>query len=315
MAQPKRKSPDRKAPAKTAARTPARRKPPSASVRFLRSTVAAISRYPRLIGGAATFGVVFSVVAANALWYQPKHHPAPLLATRMFETGSPKRAVNAIEPASEPASDPGVTTFRIEREDETVLEHVPVDAGRPVASPLVRDVQLGLAGRGLYVGPSDGLPGPKTTAAILFFQESEGLEQTGEASVDLLSRLKTHDTNVAVIPDERPTPEMTASTTQVKASSDDIADLIRAADDRPAKAKKDIKPPLPIPDTAGVSPETIMKIQRALTRFAYANIKVDGVAGEATRTAIRAFEKNYNMPVTGEPSESVVRKLKSIGAI
>jgi peptidoglycan hydrolase-like protein with peptidoglycan-binding domain len=58
-----------------------------------------------------------------------------------------------------------------------------------------------------------------------------------------------------------------------------------------------------------------MKIQRVLSRFAYADIKVDGVAGEATKAAIRAFEKNYNLPVTGEPSERVVRKLRSIAAI
>jgi peptidoglycan hydrolase-like protein with peptidoglycan-binding domain len=307
MAPPKRKSPDRKAPA---------RKPvPSVATRMLHSTVAGIARYPRLIGGAATFGVVFSVVAANALWYQPKHHPAPLLATRMFDGAQRKGQKTRPEAADEAAADPGVTTFRIERQsDESALEEVPADPARQVASPLIREVQQALARRGLYDGPADGLTGPKTTAAILFFQESEGLDQTGDASVDLLARLRLRDTRVAVIPDERPSPDVTASTKKASRKSDDVADLIRAAEAQPAVATR-AKPVAADNAEAGVTPETVMKIQKALSRFAYADIKVDGVAGEATRAAIRAFEKSYNLPVTGEPSERVVRKLKSIGAI
>jgi peptidoglycan hydrolase-like protein with peptidoglycan-binding domain len=44
-------------------------------------------------------------------------------------------------------------------------------------------------------------------------------------------------------------------------------------------------------------------------------VKVDGVAGQQTRNAIRAFEKHYRLPETGEPSEAVLKKLKSIGAL
>jgi peptidoglycan hydrolase-like protein with peptidoglycan-binding domain len=213
-------------------------------------------------------------------------------------------------------ADPGVTIFRIERQtDDSALEEVPADAARPVASPLIREVQQALARRGLYDGPADGLTGPKTTAAILFFQESEGLEQTGEASVNLLAKVKARDTRVAVIPDERPSPDVTASTKKTSNGGDDVADLIRAAEARPAAAEKPVKLAAADKAEAAVTPEMVMKIQKALSRFAYADIKVDGVAGEATKAAIRAFEKNYNLPVTGEPSERVVRKLKSIGAI
>ncbi len=314
MAQPKRKSPEKKPAGKAAVR----KKAPSAATRALQSTVSAIARYPRLVGGVATFAVVFSFVAANALWYQPRHHPAPLLATRMFESDMKKAAKTRAEPVE--AVDPGVTTFRIERQsDESALEDVPADAARQPASPLVRDVQQALARRGLYDGPADGVTGPKTTSAILFYQETEGIEQTGDASVGLLARLKANDTKVAVIPDERPSPELTSSTkTGTKPAaknSDDVADLIRAAETEPAAKTRAVNVSTADKTEAGVSPETVMKIQKALTRFAYARVKVDGVAGEATKAAIRAFEKNYNLPVTGEPSERIVRKLKSIGAI
>ncbi|MDB5526319.1 MAG: peptidoglycan-binding protein [Rhizobium sp.] len=312
MAQPKRKSPDRKPSGKMAAR----KKGPSIASRMLASTVASIARHPRLLGGMATFGVVFSVVAANALWYQPKHHPAPLLATRMFESDTHNTVKTRTQAVEEATAEPGVTTFRIERQnDDSHLEEVPVDASIQVASPLIREVQQALARRGLYDGPADGLTGPRTTSAILFFQETEGLEQTGDASVGLLSRIKARDTAVAVIPDERPSPDVTASTKTRTKTSDDIADLIREADAEPAVRTRSINADVASATDKPISPEKVMKIQKALSRFAYAKVKVDGVAGEATRAAIRAFEKNYNLPVTGEPSERVIRKLKSIGAI
>jgi len=311
MAQPKRKSPEKK----PAGKTPARKKGPSVATRMLQSTVAGIARYPRLIGGVATFAVVFSFVAANALWYQPKHHPAPLLATRMFESDL-KKAKHTRPDVADDAADPGVTTFRIERQsDESALEEVPVDPAKQPASPLVREIQQALAQRGLYDGPADGFTGPKTTSAILFYQETEGLEQTGDASVSLLAKLKARDTKVAVVPEERPTPDITASTKTAAKKSDDVADLIRAAEAEPAAKTRSIKVASADQTETDVSPETVMKIQKALTRFAYAKVKVDGVAGEATKAAIRAFEKNYNLPVTGEPSERVVKKLKSIGAL
>jgi peptidoglycan hydrolase-like protein with peptidoglycan-binding domain len=298
MAQPKRKSPDRK---------PAKKKGPSVATRTLQSTVAAITRYPRLLSGIAIFSVVFSFVAANALWYQPKHHPAPLLATRMFENDGRSK----VKRAQETADDAGVTTFRIERESETALQHVPADPQKPVASPLIKQIQQSLADRGLYDGPADGLTGPKTTSAILFFQETEGLDQTGEPSTALLAKIKSRTTDVAVIPDERPSMDVTASTK----TSDDVADLIRAADVKPVPRATPIKADSGDKTTEPVPVETVMKIQKALSKFAYANIKVDGVAGAATRAAIRSFEKNYNLPVTGEPSERVLKKLKAIGAL
>lgn len=309
MAQPKRKSPEKKPAPKSSARKPQQ---PSIGVRALESAVAGIARYPRLIGGGAIFCVVFSFVAANALWYQPRHHPAPLLATRMFEGGNRKKPS---QPAADDtaAADPTMTTFRIERQDTSQPD---ATASHPVASPLVKSIQQALAERGLYDGTADGVSGPKTTAAILFFEETEGLAEDGNATPALLAKLKVRDTKVAVIPDERPSPDITASTRSTPAKarqSDDVADLIRAADDQPATVTQ-VKATAADSKQKALSTDTVMQIQKALTRFAYADIKVDGVAGEATRTAIRAFEKSYGLPVTGIPSERVVKKLKQIGA-
>jgi peptidoglycan hydrolase-like protein with peptidoglycan-binding domain len=298
MAQPKRKSPDKKS---------AKKKQPPRAAGMLRATGAALARHPRLVIGLMGFAVVFSFVAANALWYQPKHHPAPLLATRSADGD----AVGATDVAGltndDVDTDPGVTTFRIERQSDEPASDAATPAASAEASPLVRDVQKGLAARGLYDGPADGIIGPKTTSAILFFQETEGLPMDGEPSQALIGHLKSVRDAVAVIPDERPSMDQTASTKKIASNNeDDIADLIRQAN-----------VPVPTPNTAedSVPVQTVMKIQKALSGLAYANIKVDGIPGATTRAAIRNFEKSYRLPVTGEPSERVLKKLKSIGAI
>lgn len=279
--QPKRKSPDT---GSVRGRKPQPQR--SRAMRILLASGALIGRHPRALGGLVAFGVIFSFVAANALWYQPRRHPAPFLATRTAV--DQKGAREAVAEVSEP----GVTVFRIERQSE----EKPAEKPRP--SKLVQQIQQGLAARGLYDGPADGLTGPKTEAAILFFEQTEGMDETGMASEAILDRL-----NAVASATEGDANIQTASTTATP--EDDVAALIEASEE----------PAAVIPAEKPVSPALVMKIQKALSGMAYADVKVDGIAGEATRTAIRAFEKSYRLPVTGEPSERVLKKLKSIGAI
>lgn len=288
--QPKRKSPDGATTRSSATR--GRKPPPSRAVRMFMATAAAIGRHPRALGGLVVFGVIFSFVAANALWYQPRRHPAPFLATRADDGKSTARTDDQTH-----TSEPGVTVFRIERQSE---EEAKQAAERAKPSELVRRIQAGLSARGLYDGPADGLTGPRTEAAILFFEQTEGMEETGEASEAILERLDA----VAAAPAQSDADIQTASTSRTP--EDEIAALIAADADMPAVAIPAEKPP---------SPALVMKIQKALSGMAYANVEIDGIPGEATRSAIRAFEKSYRLPVTGEPSQRVLDKLKSIGAI
>ena len=59
------------------------------------------------------FVVVFSFVAANALWYQPGTHPSPLLRTRDAGSSNAIAGRRASFPMQADAGN--VTTFRIER--------------------------------------------------------------------------------------------------------------------------------------------------------------------------------------------------------
>lgn len=192
------------------------------------------ARHPSTVGGTCAFLVVFSFVAANALWYQPGGHPAPFLKMRSADNSL---GFTATKP--EPHD---VTTFVIERE------------GEEQDLPEVTDV----------------------TPAERPFDE------------------------VAKVIENKP------AKTQAEEAVDPVAAAIMEAEADPGVTSAVAKP---------VPSELVMKIQKGLSNIAYTDIAVDGLIGEKTRTAIRHFEKHYRLPVTGEPNEQVLAKLKDIGAL
>ncbi|ASY62094.1 Peptidoglycan-binding protein [Sinorhizobium sojae CCBAU 05684] len=277
-----------------------------------------IARHPVGAGGSAAFVVAFSFVAANAMWYQHGTHPSPLLHTRvpLVSAEVAERLAAANGEAVEPRR---VTTFVIEREDEAKSQKIgdalPAPRGTPSAagdmngtvnSALVADVQKELARLGLYDGAPDGRSGPKTEAAILRFEKQAGRRGTGVVTADLLAALlasgKAHAAAAVAIPDSRPY----ADPKTVPADADPVAAAIRKAEkDQTLLTRAEVP----------ASSELVMNIQRGLSNLAYADVVIDGVAGDQTRAAIRHFEKHYRLPQTGEPNAKVLKKLKEIGAL
>ncbi|SCB60747.1 Peptidoglycan-binding (PGRP) domain of peptidoglycan hydrolases-containing protein [Rhizobium aethiopicum] len=264
-----------------------------------------IGRNPSVAGGTIAFFVIFSFVAANALWYQPGLHPHPIFRTRDPQSSN---VLGARRPADEQPTD--VTTFRIERpEDAATTSATPAPAA-PLQQPsaLVMDIQQQLVRRGLYNGTADGIIGPRTSAAILFFQETVGMSQTGEATPEVLAALKTDAAGPSTVPVEKPREDVTSKA----AAEDPVAAAIRSAEKTVKTAPSAAKQ---LPSTELTNVDLVLKIQKGLSNMAYANVGVDGVAGEQTRAAIRHFQKHYNLPENGEPNEAVLKKLKEIGAI
>ncbi|OOO27028.1 peptidoglycan-binding protein [Agrobacterium salinitolerans] len=269
-----------------------------------------ILRRPKLVGGAGAFAVVFGFVAANALWYQPGVHPSPFLRTRDAENPN---GIAGYRPAEHLGVQGNVTTFRIERPAETqnaqqATAETPAQSVAESQKPqqIVADIQTELKKRGLYEGEADGRMGPRTAAAIMFFEETLGMEQTGEPTTRVLAALRIDGATVAAIPKDRP-----SDTSGGGVEIDPVAAAIRKAEKPQVKAE-----PVSLNSTSKpASRDLIARIQQGLINIAYADVKVDGVAGQQTRNAIRAFEKHYRLPETGEPSEVVLKKLKSIGAL
>ncbi len=331
----KRKSPDRKKKVQE----------PGVLTRIFQATGRVAARHPRLVFGVSGFAVVFGFVAANALWYQPYTHPAPFLATR--DPDDPN-GIAGFRPAR-PVPPQEMTTFRIAREDPaaatTSRSPEPVSPAATSAAPreLVAEVQRQLIRRGLYQGADDGLVGPQTTAAILFFEEAEGLPQTGQPTPELLAALGapfgaplgtslnaapaspspsapvatpvsagSPSPNVVAVPAMRPREDVSPTI------EDPVAAAIRAAEEGRSGARSAPARPSAAGELATAIPasgDLVIQIQRGLSNIAYTDIAVDGVAGSQTKAAIRRFEKHYRLPETGEPNELVLKKLRSIGAL
>ena len=323
MTKRKRKSPERKPALKVA----------GLLLEGVGAVARLVGRYPRSVGGFSAFAVAFGFVAANALWYQPGHHPSPIFSTRDASDFNALAGITR-HPQAEP--DPAeVTSFKIERAADAAAEGAstratqtatapdaapasskqaaatPVDAAENAA--LIVSVQNELARRGLYDGLADGVIGPLTEAAIIVFQTSIGVEANGLVGPELLAALKADRSVTAAVPKSRPPEDLSA------ADADPVAAAIRNASKvvTTAPVARNAPPsalPVALRGTAADAALT-MEIQRGLANIAYTDVSVDGVAGEQTRNAIRRFERHYRLPETGEPSETVLKKLRDIGAL
>lgn len=149
------------------------------------------------------------------------------------------------------------------------------DPAAPTRAQLVSDIQRELSRRGYYDGTLDGVWGAKTDAAAREFVQAAGLSLNVDANENLLRAIiaSRAKTNRAATPEG--------------ARGDPIAELI-------------------------VPSKRVLAIQRALAEFGYGQIKLSGTFDPATRAAIEKFERDRQLPVTGDISDRVVRELAAM---
>jgi peptidoglycan hydrolase-like protein with peptidoglycan-binding domain len=221
-----------------------------------------IQRNSRGVIGGGVAAAAVGTILVNALYLQPGPHPAPIFAVKA-------------RPVSGDQADAVVTLPRPRPAD---LFSARPDAGvaaRPRVE-LISELQRELLRRGFYDGPIDGLPGPRTDAAIQDFAEAAGLKPAPEPSEELLRSI---------------------SRSTVKAP----------APHGPAPAAR----PDPIGELIAPPPRRVTAVQRALNEFGYGPIKANGVVGPDTRTAIEKFERERKLPITGQISDRLVRELSA----
>lgn len=303
----KRKSPDRK---KTV-------KQPGILSSLALAGARAAARRPKALFGSAAFGVVFSFVAANALWYQPGGHPSPFLATR--DAKNPNQ-IAGYRPARRTAP-ADVTTFRIERADPNVV--APAPAAVPTAPPAQTEVPAPTV-----VAPMPRPQPPQQAAS----QPAAPHDTQPAAPKPAETARATPAAPTRPAPSSVQPPRPVSPARPVESANahgeDPVAAAIRASERKPT-----MTPPANIPNAASnsgrpaatpvsqkpnapVQPtDLVLQIQRGLSNIAYADVGVDGVAGAQTKAAIRRFQRHYRLPETGEPDELVLKKLKSIGAL
>lgn len=251
-----------------------------------------ISRHPSIAGGAAVIAVTFAYVSMNAM-YQPGKHPAPWFNTRAGENSEVVQ-----QPKNIPVPESRVTTFKIERSDPQSTASIPAVAN-PLQNDTVFQLQQAMRAIGVYQGAADGVVGPQTRKAIQMYQVQAGLVPDGEPTDDLLVHVLMSDLSVVATPRKRP-----ATSTSSVAKSQIWSRSQSVSVEQPANEEKSD----PVADL-------ITDIQKGLSNIAYADVEVDGVVGQQTRTAIAHFQKHYRLPVTGKPDSVVLEKLKEIGAL
>jgi peptidoglycan hydrolase-like protein with peptidoglycan-binding domain len=234
----------------------------------------------RALGWSSRDAVAFAAgtcatvaILINVLFMQSGSHPAP-----MFK-GAPvpvKPAVTESIPAVTPRPRP--------------VEATPVPAPAKSAVPsaprapgeIITDIQRELARRGYYDGTVDGLYGPRTDGAIRDFEQAAGLKPSTEPSEALLQAMVRAPVKLAkgatgVTPAPRPPLPV----------RNDVAD-------RPAPSKR------------------VIALQRALADFGYGQIKPSGIIDAETQAAIEKFERERKLPVTGQPSDRVMREMTAM---
>lgn len=255
---------------------------------------------PATSGGLLVMALTASAIVSNALFLQGGHHPDPFFAPRPVEVGRTSQVPKAagatpighsqpplphLSPVPRASATPAVTTTQTE-------------APRTGAE-LVAAIQRELAGLGLYGGTIDGLPGPRTSRAISTYERAAGLRPTGHPTTALLEALK------------QPLPSADVGPLVPQTASDPIAARL---DQRQVERGEAIAQAQRAQATIRMH-ENYRIVQNALNRIGYGPVSVTGDIDAETADAIRRFELDNGMPLTGEVGEPLLARLVAIGAI
>ena len=225
-------------------------------------------------------------ILANVLFMQAGQHPAPLFGNGLTSSALPPASPFPANPS--PAKVPSGMPVPSKRPADAPIQKADQLTTPRASAEIVADIQRELARRGYFEGVVDGRYGPRTVAAIRDFEQSVGLRPSAEASEALLQAIKRS-------PAKSSRPTTTASA---------------------GAASGRLTPPQPIRGDAVATvlapSKRVLAVQRALSDFGYGQIKPTGVVDAETQIAIERFERERRLPITGQPSDRVVRELSAI---
>lgn len=285
---------------------------------------------PATTGGLLVMGLTAAAIVSNALFLQDRRQPDPLFGSdAAMPTGAispavaslpaeerprpasiviidpplpnlaPRRARQSAEAAAAPAAVPDPVAIIASADPADAIAALP--PAPAVASPevaLVTDVQRELARIGLYNGAIDGLAGERTSAAIRAFEVAAGLAETGAPSNELLAALRA------------PLPPRETHSIATSATDSAAEELNRRERERSAMIAAEEERL-----ATSATREATLAVQTALNRIGYGPLPVDGVGGTDTADAIRRFELDHGLTVTGQPGDALIARLIAIGAI
>jgi peptidoglycan hydrolase-like protein with peptidoglycan-binding domain len=195
---------------------------------------------------------------------------------------------------------------------------------------LVRAVQSELNGLGYNAGPADGVFGPTTRAAVRTFQNDNGLPVTGEVTQSLLTNIRqapgddgTVDVQrVALVKAVEQALDVrgyevgpidgkvtTQTTSAVRTYQSDAGLTVNGRIDESLLAR--LERGQANLDPTMTRTQLVQSIQTALNQQGYNAGAADGVFDSVARSAILAYQGDFDLPLTGEPSPQLLTHLAS----
>ena len=277
---------------------------------------------PAATGGLLVMALTASAIVVNATLLQSGGHGRPTAARSASHAPASTAAVPTPRTRDKAGSESSqaVSASNAVAAAGATGKSSPAPAAavaKPVTAPmppavqtaadpkLIADVQRELQRLGLYGGTIDGILGKRTQASIAAYQKAVGLTANGVPTTDRLALLRK--------PPAQPSPSPAASNARSGPLPPALIPVTASISPTPAKvAAAAASPPTVQGDAAAA---TYRRVQLALNQAGYGPIPVDGMASKETADAIRRFELDYAMPVTGQPNDAVLKRLVTIGAL
>jgi peptidoglycan hydrolase-like protein with peptidoglycan-binding domain len=187
----------------------------------------------------------------------------------------------------------------------------------PMSRQQIADLQWQLAVHGYDPGASDGTVGPRTEEAIQQYQADAGLPVDGQPSPSLLEHLQY--TDPPVLNRNRAQAQNQQPGYGAPPDQSDNGPPYDNGDNGPAYDNGDNgggygQPELP--PAIGVAPSLMQvytaTVQEELAKRRYYAGPIDGILGGQTSAAIRDFQEDNGLPVTGEVSLELVNYLRLV---
>jgi len=269
---------------------------------------------PAMSGGLVVMALTAAAVVSNAVFLQKARHPEPWFMTRPAAVDASTSALAPDEipmprPRAEaPVAPPAPTPANVAI---PVPEPAPASHQPNPEKSVITELQKELAGRGLYTGKIDGISGSRTRAAIVAFEKSEGLQVTGEPSAEVLDQIKTASIRPA---EAAPAPKPPAASPPPQAVERLAPQPVKAVASRPLEEPATVDDPV-ASEIEIATRNRYLAVQHALNQIGYGPVAEDGLVSDDIDNAIRRFELDNGLRITGTPDDAVVDRLVSIGAM
>ncbi|WEK52545.1 MAG: peptidoglycan-binding domain-containing protein [Candidatus Kaistia colombiensis] len=274
---------------------PARRKrPPNRSRRVAQESESLIGRLadkiienPGRAGGIALIAIAVTSIVSNAAFLQTKHHPDPLFVTRGVAESSPTPEPAAAATAAETVSVPLPKSRVAATQAQT---QAAPSAPQPAAPKPVAAVAA------TTHASLDGNIVADTQKALLDVGFYDG-SVDGVLGPQTKAAISAFEKRIGLIPTGQPSARLLGEMRKSRARAQ-LADPVSTGSiEDPAERAR------------------VKRVQEALNQIGYGPIDADGRGGGKTASAIRRFELDNGLPMTGAAGDAVIAKLVLIGAM